>query len=178
MTRTNMTTPQTTAPLSSAFTLSGDAIIAPLHSSIHGLAQSEAIARLEQHGYNTLPQAKPPGIASLFIRQFASRVLRGGETYEINATELVPGDIVLLESGDRVPADLRLLMSHDLEVDESLLTGESLIAQELDMAQSANKLVPPQLWLELLAVAQSVLIVMELHKAIRRWFYKDSSWKA
>ena len=54
------------------------------------------------------------------------RVLRGGDSYEINAQELVPGDLVLLESGDKVPADLRLLQSHDLEVDESLLTGESL----------------------------------------------------
>ena len=54
------------------------------------------------------------------------RVLRSGESYEIDAEELVPGDVVLLESGDRVPADLRLLLSHDLEVDESLLTGESL----------------------------------------------------
>jgi len=54
------------------------------------------------------------------------RVLREGETYEIHAEELVPGDIVLLESGDKVPADLRLFVSRDLEVDESLLTGESL----------------------------------------------------
>ena len=54
------------------------------------------------------------------------RVLREGETYEVNAEELVLGDIVLLESGDKIPADLRLIMSHDLEVDESLLTGESL----------------------------------------------------
>ncbi len=55
-----------------------------------------------------------------------SRVLRAGEVYECNAEELVPGDIVLLESGERVPADMRLLGGHDLEVDESLLTGESL----------------------------------------------------
>ena len=54
------------------------------------------------------------------------RVLREGDTWEIDAEQLVPGDIVLLESGDRVPADLRLLHSHDLQVDESLLTGESL----------------------------------------------------
>jgi len=53
-------------------------------------------------------------------------ILRDADTYEINAQELVPGDIVLLESGDKVPADLRLLQCHDLEVDESLLTGESL----------------------------------------------------
>jgi magnesium-transporting ATPase (P-type) len=53
-------------------------------------------------------------------------VLRDGESYELDAEELVPGDIVLLESGDRIPADLRLLGCQDLEVDESLLTGESI----------------------------------------------------
>jgi magnesium-transporting ATPase (P-type) len=55
-----------------------------------------------------------------------SRVLRDSDTYERDAEELVPGDIVLLESGERIPADMRLLTSHDLEVDESLLTGESV----------------------------------------------------
>ncbi len=52
-------------------------------------------------------------------------VLRDGEVYEIDAEGLVTGDIVWLESGDRVPADLRLLGAKGLEVDESLLTGES-----------------------------------------------------
>ncbi|WP_323844222.1 HAD-IC family P-type ATPase [Microbulbifer magnicolonia] len=55
-----------------------------------------------------------------------ARVIRDGETGEIAAEELVPGDLVLLTSGDRVPADLRLLESTGLEVDESVLTGESL----------------------------------------------------
>lgn len=55
-----------------------------------------------------------------------TRVLRESETYLLDAEELVPGDIVLLESGDKVPADMRLLECRDLEVDESLLTGESL----------------------------------------------------
>ena len=54
------------------------------------------------------------------------RVLRDSDTYEINARELVPGDIVLLESGDSVPADIRLFTCRDLDVDESLLTGESI----------------------------------------------------
>lgn len=53
-------------------------------------------------------------------------VLREGETFEVDAEELVPGDIVFLESGTRVPADLRLSWSLDLEIDESLLTGESV----------------------------------------------------
>lgn len=54
------------------------------------------------------------------------RVLRQGDTYEIDSEELVPGDIVLLDSGDRVPADVRLMACLDLEIDESLLTGESV----------------------------------------------------
>ena len=55
-----------------------------------------------------------------------ARVLRDGQAYEIDATGLVPGDVVMLESGDRIPADLRLLESRNMEADESLLTGESL----------------------------------------------------
>jgi Ca2+-transporting ATPase len=53
-------------------------------------------------------------------------VLRAGEKKRISAAELVPGDIVLLQSGDKVPADMRLLHTRDLQVDESALTGESL----------------------------------------------------
>ncbi|OIO73151.1 MAG: ATPase [Zetaproteobacteria bacterium CG1_02_53_45] len=53
-------------------------------------------------------------------------VMRDGESYEVDAIELVPGDIVLLESGSKVPADMRLTHEYDLEVDESLLTGESM----------------------------------------------------
>ncbi|MCH8884735.1 MAG: HAD-IC family P-type ATPase, partial [SAR324 cluster bacterium] len=54
-----------------------------------------------------------------------ARVRRQGETQEIPANELVPGDIVLLEAGDRVPADGRLLTAESMEIDESSLTGES-----------------------------------------------------
>jgi len=53
-------------------------------------------------------------------------VLRGGVRQRIAAGELVPGDIVYLQSGDKVPADLRLLDVRGLRVDESALTGESL----------------------------------------------------
>ncbi len=55
-----------------------------------------------------------------------ARVVRGGEKHCIDAGALVPGDIVLLASGDKVPADLRLLHSRSLRIDESALTGESL----------------------------------------------------
>ncbi|MBW2243321.1 MAG: HAD-IC family P-type ATPase [Deltaproteobacteria bacterium] len=54
-----------------------------------------------------------------------TRVRRDGCITEIAASDLVPGDVVLLEAGDRVPADGRLIISHSLETDESSLTGES-----------------------------------------------------
>ena len=60
------------------------------------------------------------------LLQIRAAVERDGEVREIPAEEVVPGDVVWLESGNRVPADLRLLTAHGLEVDESLLTGESL----------------------------------------------------
>jgi len=53
-------------------------------------------------------------------------VLRAGEMRRISSTELVPGDIIFLQSGDKVPADLRLFQCRDLQVDESALTGESV----------------------------------------------------
>ncbi len=53
-------------------------------------------------------------------------VLRDGAFVEMDAEELVPGDIVQVESGQRIPADLRLTDARGLEVDEALLTGESL----------------------------------------------------
>jgi Ca2+-transporting ATPase len=53
-------------------------------------------------------------------------VLRGGNRRQIQASGLVPGDIVLLQAGDKVPADLRLLHVRSLQVDESALTGESV----------------------------------------------------
>jgi cation-transporting ATPase F len=52
-------------------------------------------------------------------------VLRGGGKQRLPSTELVPGDIVLLAAGDKVPADLRLFRAKDLQAIESALTGES-----------------------------------------------------
>jgi Ca2+-transporting ATPase len=60
------------------------------------------------------------------LLQIRAAVMRDGEVREIEAENVVPGDTVSLESGNRVPADLRLISSHGLEIDESLLTGESL----------------------------------------------------
>ena len=54
-----------------------------------------------------------------------TRVRRNGEVINAAATELVPGDVVLVEAGDRVPADGRLLFANSLEIEEAALTGES-----------------------------------------------------
>lgn len=54
-----------------------------------------------------------------------ARVVREGHTQEIAATDLVPGDVVLLESGNIIPADVRFFETHHIKVDESALTGES-----------------------------------------------------
>ncbi|HXG31334.1 MAG TPA: HAD-IC family P-type ATPase, partial [Thermodesulfobacteriota bacterium] len=56
----------------------------------------------------------------------SARVRRDGRIQEVPAEELVPGDIVLLEGGDIVPADIRLIKASKLQVDESSLTGESV----------------------------------------------------
>jgi magnesium-transporting ATPase (P-type) len=55
-----------------------------------------------------------------------ANVIRGGERISIEGEQLVPGDIVLLEAGDKVPADLRLLTAHGMSVQEAILTGESV----------------------------------------------------
>jgi cation-transporting ATPase F len=57
-------------------------------------------------------------------------VRRGGEKLRIPSAQLVPGDLVLLQSGDRVPADLRLLLQRNLHIEEAALTGESLPAEK------------------------------------------------
>ncbi len=54
-----------------------------------------------------------------------ARVVRGGEEKKIFASELVPGDIMILEEGDRISADARILQSNDFSADQSTLTGES-----------------------------------------------------
>jgi len=55
-----------------------------------------------------------------------AKVLRGGALKEIAAFDLVPGDVILLEAGDKIPADARIIEAFNLAVDESILTGESV----------------------------------------------------
>src|SRR3984893_12809525 len=70
-----------------------------------------------------------------------ARTLRGGETRMILAEDLVPGDIVLLESGDKIPADLRLVDAKNLRTEEAALTGESVPADKNTGPVAANATV-------------------------------------
>jgi len=65
-------------------------------------------------------------------------VFRNGERLDVPAETLVPGDIVALASGDRVPADLRVVAARNLRVDEALLTGESVAVTKADAPVAAD----------------------------------------
>ena len=64
------------------------------------------------------------------LMKIKARVIREGKSYEILSENVVPGDIVYLESGLKVPADIRLFETSNLEIDESFLTGESIAAKK------------------------------------------------
>ncbi len=155
-----------------------------LHASHEGLSPEEARRRLQTHGSNRLPEAKPRSPLLRFLAQFHNVLIyvllaaalvtallqhwldtgvilgvvlvnaaigfvqegkaedalrairrmlspqamawRGGRLVTVDATDLVPGDLVQLQSGDKVPADLRLLRAKGLQIEEAPLTGESV----------------------------------------------------
>jgi magnesium-transporting ATPase (P-type) len=90
------------------------------------------------------------------LLQIRAAVVRDGEVCEVDAEEIVPGDVVWLESGNRVPADLRLISAHGLEIDESLLTGESFAVTK-DAAWTGEESTPVADRLNL-AYAASIVI--------------------
>jgi cation-transporting ATPase F len=80
-------------------------------------------------------EARAEGAIAALARSVSTEttVLRDGQTLTIPSRELVPGDVVLLAAGDKVPADMRLLEQRDLQIDESGLTGEFLpVAKALE----------------------------------------------
>lgn len=69
------------------------------------------------------------GIRSMLAPR--SAVLRDGRRQSVDAAALVPGDVVLLEAGDRVPADLRVMEARGVKVEEAVLTGESIAVEKM-----------------------------------------------
>ena len=78
------------------------------------------IGSMQEHSANRAAASLKKMVSTL------SRVIRAGATRDIDACELVPGDVVVLETGNKVPADIRLIDVSSLKIDESLLTGESI----------------------------------------------------
>lgn len=76
--------------------------------------------------------------AILAMGESRAMVLRDGIVHNINGRYLVPGDVVILQAGDKVPADLRIFYSKDLRCDETLLTGESVAADKHNAALLAD----------------------------------------
>ena len=74
----------------------------------------------------------------------AATVIRNGKEAVINSIELVPGDIVKLKPGDKVPADVRLVAVKDLQIDESALTGESVATEKNAKTLQADAILGDQ----------------------------------
>ncbi|MBT9519689.1 MAG: cation-transporting P-type ATPase [Dechloromonas sp.] len=105
-------------------------------------------------------EAKAEGALAALARSVTTPVTvrRGGQRKQLEATQLVPGDIVMLAAGDRIPADLRLIQQHELHTDDSMLTGESqpvtkdiaalhpdtVLADRLNMAYAGTTVVAGQ----------------------------------
>lgn len=175
---------------------SAEAALQELNTTLAGLSQAEAEARLENHGPNRLPQENKRSAIVRFILQFKNvliyvligsaivtgflkhyvdmlvilavvvtnaiigfvqegnaekamdairkmlaphaNVLRDGVRCSVEGETLVPGDIVLLEAGDKVPADMRLTSTHGLFIQEAILTGESVPVEKSSEAVAVD----------------------------------------
>jgi cation-transporting P-type ATPase F len=105
-------------------------------------------------------EAKAEGALAALSRSVTTpvKVRRSGHRKQLEATQLVPGDIVMLAAGDRIPADLRLIQQNELHTDDSMLTGEShpiakgvaalpadtVMADRLNMAYAGTTVVAGQ----------------------------------
>ena len=100
-------------------------IIVVVNSAIGFIQEARAENSLEAIRNMTTPKAQ---------------IIRSGEQKEIPVSELVEGDLVVLEAGDYVPADIRITEEHDLEIDESALTGESMPVEKSDETLPQEKI--------------------------------------
>ena len=96
-----------------------------------GLTVFNAVIGLRQEA-----KAEESVAALAQMMKTVARVRRDGQAIEIDAEELVPGDIVLVEAGNRVPADGRIFVAATLEIEEAALTGESLpVGKQLERVE-------------------------------------------
>jgi cation-transporting P-type ATPase I len=90
-------------------------------------------------------QERQAGRAAEALAEMSARtahVLRDGEVVRVDVDELVPGDVIVLGTGDRVPADARLIEAEDFEVDEAPLTGESMpVAKSAEGGSATSRIV-------------------------------------
>jgi len=118
-------------------------VVVNLSSTLAGLTSDEVEKRLQQHGLNELTEKAKKTPPMMFLDQFrdfmllilVAAALSSGFIGELSdtiaiiviaASELVPGDIVILEAGNAVPTDMQLIESAHLQVEEAALTGESV----------------------------------------------------
>jgi Ca2+-transporting ATPase len=105
--------------------VTGDVATAVL---LAGLTVFNAVIGLRQEA-----KAEASVAALAQMMKTIARVRRDGQAIEVNAEELVPGDVVLVEAGNRIPADGRISLAATLEIEEAALTGESLpVAKSAD----------------------------------------------
>jgi len=114
-----------------------------------------ASSRSSRRAIDFIQEAKAVTALEALAKSLSSEatVVRGGQRVRAAASALVPGDVVLLQSRDKVPADLRLVRTRDLQVDESALTGASVpvekhtqvLAHDTALADRTNMAFSPAL---------------------------------
>ncbi|WP_010246169.1 HAD-IC family P-type ATPase, partial [Acetivibrio cellulolyticus] len=67
-----------------------------------------------------------------------TKVRRNGQVMQVKSDEIVPGDVILLEAGDSIPADMRIIEASSFKIEEASLTGESVPSEKTDLVIPAN----------------------------------------
>jgi Mg2+-importing ATPase len=98
-------------------------------------------------GLKLIQEAKADSAASKLKSMISvtATVIRDGVSGEILVSQLVPGDVVMLAAGDMIPADVRMLVTKDLFVIQSSLTGESFPVEKFEVERNVNSAVPVEL---------------------------------
>ena len=105
---------------------------------IEGIAIAVVLVINTAIGFTTELRAVRSMEALRSLGEASARIKRDGRISEISASELVPGDLLVLEGGDVLPADLRLASASNLLIDESALTGESVAVEKSTAAVAAD----------------------------------------